>query len=95
MYDRNMPDTLNQQYKDLFSMTLNVNPSKRANIESILKKIEEKNIREPSLIGSCACFPSRRILSSSKSTISLVQKVLSSDFKSSKDESITKLITKV
>ena len=75
-------------------MTLDRNPAKRASVENIIKKIEERSIREPVTTGSCSCFSSRRILSSSKSTISLVKKAISSDFRSSKDENIRKLISK-
>jgi serine/threonine protein kinase len=90
-----LPDSPAQPYKDLFSMTLDPNPSKRASLESVLKKIEERNFRDVVSTGSCACFPSSRILRSGKSTFSLVQKAMSVDFKSSKDDNIKKLIRKV
>ena len=93
-YDFDLPETLPQQYKDLFAMTLDLNPSKRANTSSLLKKIEEKTIREPINMAGCSCFCSKRILSSSKSTLSLVKKALSADFRSTKDDSLKRLVSK-
>ena len=94
IYEFILPESLPQQYKDLFAMTLDPNPSKRANTNNLLRKIEERTIREPINTGGCSCFSSKRILSSSKSTLSLVKKALSAEFRSTKDESLKRLISK-
>lgn len=89
-----IPENLKQQYKDIFAMTLNASPEQRANIESVLKKVEERVIREPPVTGSCSCF-SRIFLKSSKSTLILVQKALNSEFKSTNNAIMERLFEKV
>ena len=94
-YEHSIPENVAQHYRDLFLMTLEINPSKRANIQTILNKIEERNINSSVNVGGCLCFSKRKILSSSSSTLSLVQKALNSVMISARDENLKKLITKV
>ena len=88
-----LPEEPRAQFRDIFSMTLNLDPTKRANIEAVIKKVNERIMREPPTVGSCACFPS--FMKSRKSTLSLVKRVLFKELTSTNDKSIEKLIEKV
>jgi serine/threonine protein kinase len=81
------------QYRDIFSMTLCLDPSKRANIDSLIKKVNERFTREPPTVGSCACFSLSII--SRNSTTSLVKKILCNQLTSTNDKQIEKLVEKV
>ena len=88
-----LPEEPRAQYRDIFSMTLNLDPTKRANIEALIKKVNERIMREPPTVGSCACFP--LFMKSRKSTLSLVKKILFKELTSTNDKSVEKLIEKV
>ena len=89
-----IPDNLPTQYKDLILMTLDKNPTKRATLQAVIKKIEEKQMNSPRVVRGCGCFPARRFFSCGNSTPSLVRKLINSDLQNA-DKYFQKLIRKV
>ena len=81
------------QYRDIFTMTLSEDPKKRASIEDLLKKVNERAIKEPPSVGCCACFPS--FMTSRKSTVALLKKTLFNEIASTTNKCIERLIDKV
>ena len=93
-YQNSIPQDTKQAYMDLFQLTLSPRPEDRADIKSILSKLNEvSNIKSnPSSTGSCF---TPRFLISKKSTESILKSVLNSELKRKEDLNIEKLIKKV
>ena len=89
-----VPEDFPSQYKDIILMTLDPNPAKRASIQALIKKIEERHVTSPRVVQGCGCFPTRRFFSCGSSTPSLVKKIVNSDLLSSENH-LKRLIKKV
>lgn len=95
VYQGHLPEKIPQHCKDLFLMTLNENPAKRASIQVIFNKLNENAIGEPRNPIGCACFRSRGTFSSKNSTLCIVKKISTFGLQDLQDENLKKLLTKV